>query len=37
MSHAQRLLEEAERMAKKAEAEGSFRLVLLAIDRNSNH
>jgi hypothetical protein len=36
MSHAQRLLEEAERMARKAESEGSIRLVLLAIAEQRN-
>ena len=36
MGHAQRLLEEAERMARKAESEGSVRLVLLAIAEQRN-
>ena len=36
MGHVQRLLEEAERMARKAEAEGSIRLVLLAIAEQRN-
>jgi hypothetical protein len=36
MAHAQRLLDHAERMAKKAVAEGSVRVALLAIGEQRN-